>query len=308
MPRTWWEIPTSLIDERTDEAAAQFGRMMCHIWHFEFETIVHLPFMLRTGSDRRYEYNRISCLIASRNLIMRWMFIRSAYGRTLFSNLTEFHAFTSAITLLLGLLGSTPTDPVALKERHEDLQLVETVVQIFEGMKQFNTGLNVVSQSISVIRTLQGIIRDEGNSSRNLRLEIPHFGTISIARGGAVQSLEGERILGANPRSQATSMQAQAPLQALRSNPIPPPSATGPTWPSMTVSNNQSYQDNNDNGQVIDGNGAWLPNTAVQFTSNQFPTFEAQNMDNTTAWPFQETNMMFFDSLLNTDVAGNWDI
>jgi hypothetical protein len=35
---------------------------------------------------------------------MRWMFIRSAYDRTLFSNLIEFHAFTAAITLLLGLL------------------------------------------------------------------------------------------------------------------------------------------------------------------------------------------------------------
>jgi hypothetical protein len=195
-----------------------------------------------------------------------------------------------------------------LKERNEDLQLVETVVQIFEGMKQSNIGLNVVSQSISAIRTLQDIIRDEGNSSGNLRLEIPHFGTISISRGGAVQSLEGERILGANPRSQATSLWAQAPPPAIRSNSTPSSSGTEHTWPSMTVPDQQGYQSNNDNGQLIDGNGAWRPNTAVQFTSNQFPTFEAQNMDNTTAWPFQETDMMFFDSLLNTDVAGNWHL
>jgi len=240
---------------------------------------------------------------------MRWMFVRSVYGKTLFSNLVEFQAFTAAITLLLGLLGPIyTTDLVALKERQEDLQLVETVVQIFEGMKQFGAGVQVVNQSISVIHTLLGIVRNEGNSPGILRLAIPHFGTISVARGGAVQSLEGERILGANPRSQAASKQIQSPLQALRSSSTSTPSSTtGSQWPSIPVSKTPQYQSVSAPGETLDSNTADLQNTLLQFTSTQFPTFDAQAIDNTTAWPFQESDMMYFDSLLNTDVAGNWN-
>jgi len=193
-----------------------------------------------------------------------------------------------------------------LKERQEDLQLVETVVQVLEGMKQYGTGAHVVNQSISVIHTLLGIVRNEGNSSGILRLAIPHFGTISIARGGTVQSLEGERILGANPHSQAIPMQGKSPLQALRSDSTPLSIGAGSTWPPMSAPKQKEYQSL---GNTVDVNGsdAAMQNTVLQFTSSQFPTFDAQVVDPTTGWPFQESDMMFFDSLLNTDVAGNWD-
>jgi hypothetical protein len=193
-----------------------------------------------------------------------------------------------------------------LKERQEDLQLVETVVQVFEGMKQYGTGVHVVSQSISVIHTLLGIVRNEGNSSGILRIAIPHFGTISVARGGTVQSLEGERILGANPRSQSIPMQGKSPLQALRSNSSTSSTGAGSTGPSMSAPKQKEYQSLG--GTVdVNGNDAAMQNTVLQFTSSQFPTLDAQVVDPTTGWPFQESDMMFFDSLLNTDVAGNWD-
>jgi hypothetical protein len=310
MPQGWWDIPTSRMVGRNDESYAEFERMYCHIWHFELQALVHLPFMLQTATDRRYEYSRLSCLRASRNLILRWMFIRSAYGKTLFSNLIEFQAFTSAITLLLGLLGCTnaTTDPVAFKEREEDLQFVETVAQIFEGMKQYGGGVHVVNQSISVIRTLQGILREEENSSGSLCLAIPHFGTISIARGGAMQSLEGERILGANPRSKASSLPVHQQLQSSRSNSTHSPAASGQAWLPISASKEQQYQNMDGVAGSMDGSTAWPNNTVLQFTSTQFPPFDAQTTDSTTGWPFLESDMMYFDSLLNTDVAGSWNL
>jgi hypothetical protein len=312
MPRSWWEIPTIVLDGRTKEGAAQFEQMMCQIWHFELETLVHLPFMLRAATDRRYDYSRISCLKASRGLISRWMFMRKCYGTTFVSNLVEFQAFTAAITLLLGLLGPahTITDPVVLKERYEDLQLVETVVQVLEAVKQFGTttsSVHVVDQSISVIRTLQGVLRNEGNPSGNLRLAIQHFGTISIARCGTVQTLEGERMIGANPRSDLTSMEVNPLHQAGRSKSIPSATGAGPTSTSMPVPTSEGYQSINSEGDVMNGNRTWMTNTVLQFTSSQFPTFEAQSMDSTTEWPFHESDIMLFDGLLNTDVEGNWN-
>jgi hypothetical protein len=302
MPRTWWDIPATLMQERTTEASTQIERMMCHIWHFELQQLLHLPFMLRTSTDRRYEYSRISCLSASRGLIARWMFMRSAFGKTVLSNLIEFQAFTAAITILLGLLGHTNTigDPIALKERQDDLQLVETVAQILEGIKQYGSGVHVVNQSISVIHTLLGMVRNEGTSPEVLRL------AISVARGGAVQSLEGERILGANPRSQAKTQ--QSPLQSLRTSTNPSTAVTPSPWPSMTVPQAQSYPTMNNDGTVLNANSMGLQNNVLQFTSSQFPTFDAQTLDNNAGWQFQESDMMFFDSLLNNDVAGSWNL
>jgi hypothetical protein len=305
MPPTWWEIPTSIVDGRIEEVGSQLDRILCQIWHFELETLAHLPFMLRAATDRRYDYSRISCLSASRELIRRWMFIRKAHSMIFVNTLIEFQAFTAAITVLLGLLGSTPstTDPIVLKERGEDLQLVETVVQILEGLKQRGDGVLVVNQGISVIRTLQGVLRNEGKSSGNLRLEIQHFGTISITRSGDVQSLEGERILGANPRSAVTSIGVNAQHQAGLSNQTPLATGAGPTSTSMSVSKGKEYQTVTGDGEIT-----WMNDTVLQFTSSQFPMFEAQGMDGNIEWPpFQESDILLFNSLLDTDVGVDWD-
>lgn len=77
-------------------------------------------------------------------------------------------------------------NPVVARERSEDLKLVDTVVQILETLKRYGTGVQLVTQSTSAIRTLQAVVCNEGRSSGDLRVEIPHFGAVRIARSGAV--------------------------------------------------------------------------------------------------------------------------
>lgn len=171
---------------------------MCQIWHFELATLLHLPFMLRAASNRRYEYSRISCLNACRDLIKRWVSIRETNGTFYFSNLLDFEAFTAATTLILGLLVSLGDKfQDTSQEQDEDSELVEMVVRNFERLKRHGSQVSVGSQSILVIQTLQGLLRGE-SSSGQLRLEIPFFGTIKVAHCGTIEPLEGERILGAN--------------------------------------------------------------------------------------------------------------
>ena len=307
MPSSWWDIPASAIEGRTDEASSQFERMMCQIWHFELATLVHLPFMLRAATDRRYEYSRISCLSASRGLIRRWLFIRETRTMTLFSNLVEFQAFTAAITVILGLLGPShaTTNLVVSRERYEDLQLVETVVQTLETLKDLGTGAHVVNQSISVIRKLQGTLRNDGKASGNLRLEIPHFGTISIARSGIVQSLDGERVLGANPRSRGTAVKVNnSSLQAQQSNPAAAETGVEPTWMPESAAWSREYQSSNKDGTTVNDDSARMESTVFQFTNSQFPTFETPFQDYVTERSWQEGDVIFFDSLFSADIEG----
>jgi hypothetical protein len=72
----------------------------------------------------------------------------------------------------------------------------------------------------------------------------------------------------------------------------------------MSFSDSQDYRTANGSGEI-----AWVNNTVLQFSSSQFPTFEAQGMDSTTEWPpFQESDILLFNSLLDTDVSVNWDL
>jgi len=74
-PRSWWEISDSgsADDDRSEEAAGKYERLMCQIWHQALVVLTHLPFLFRAAEDRRFEYSRVSCLAGCRGLIERWM-------------------------------------------------------------------------------------------------------------------------------------------------------------------------------------------------------------------------------------------
>lgn len=277
---------------------------MCQIWHFELATLVHLPFMLRAASDRRFEYSHVSCLNASRNLIKRWISIRESHDTLLFSNLLEFEAFTAATTLLLGLLSPPKSASQGIsQECSEDSQLVETVVQSFERLRQHGAGMSVGTQSISVIRTLQGFLHGENLSDR-LRLEIPFFGVIRIARGGAVQPLEGERIVGANACQSAPFL---PPAQSIISSSM---TRTDCTPSSISLPRKQISREVDVNEESYAGSMG-REGTILQISGGHFQLLESSGIQNgldNSEWSFQESDMVFFDSLVNTDLVGNWTV
>lgn len=276
---------------------------MCQIWHFELEALLHLPFMLRAANDRRYEYSRVSALNASRSLIKRWLAIRESQSTFYFSNLLEFEAFTAAITLLLGVLGQDQSmNRGDSQERDEDSRIVERVVHNLVRLKRQGSGMSVGDQSISVIRTLQRFLYKE-NFSGALTLEIPFFGMIRIAHMGAVQPLEGERILGANPR-QNTSLPRSAKL-------APPSSTLGTGYSHDWVSPRETPDPPElvERGEVYTEQDVAGNATILQFSGGylQLPDMpDVQSGRETNEWPDLESDMIFFDSLVNTDLVGNW--
>jgi hypothetical protein len=311
MPQSWWQIPNDAFNDRTDEASSQFERMMCQVWHYELRILLHLPFMLCASADRRYEYSRISCLDSCRNLIQRWIFIRERKSPSLFSNLVEFQAFTSTITLLLSYLEpklSISRPAHVAQERSKDLQLAEKVVQILEKVRDSGAGVQLVNQSISAIRRLQGVIQNEPGSSKNLRLEIPHFGTINIARSGIVQSAEGWRMLDASQRLDEISREATS-LPRARTKSLSVPAANiGPVQSSVSTVGSEGFQDVGGVAYGESDDDVTAQNTVFQFWSNQFPNIESPREIRASEWQYGENEVMLFDSLLSSDTYGSWDL
>lgn len=275
---------------------------MCQIWHFQLEMLVYLPFMLRATTDRRYEHSHISCMNASRNLIKRWVSIRESNSTILFSNLLEFEAFIAATTLLLGILAwpkSASSD--ILKERCEDFQLVQTVVENLERLKRQGAGMSVGNQSIDMIRTLQQFVHGRNNPNK-LRLEVPFFGVIMIAHSGAVQPLEGERILGAN-----SSRDASLPETSQTAMPLPIYETDLTSKPSPDSGFQLRNTDGNEDRYSLLAMGS--NETKLQATGGHFQLSQApvmQDSFDSSEWLFQESDTIYFSSLMDMDLVGNW--
>jgi hypothetical protein len=178
-----------------------------------------------------------------------------------------------------------------------DIQLVETVVSTFERLKQQASG-------ISVIRTLQGFL-EQRSASGSLCLDIPFFGTIKMPRSGAVQSLDGERLLGANAAKKSPF--PRPPQQATPSSMIETnyPASSMPQYPW------QILQQQTQNGENHAEDEAGRTNTLLQFSGGYLQLPDALDMQGdleVNGRTYQESDIIFFDSLVNTDLVGNWTL
>jgi hypothetical protein len=274
MPSSWWELPPlSTKFVRNDHMADLFDRALVHILHYELESLVHLPYMLRAAVDRRYDYSRLSCLNASRKLVQSWIFLREQSKSSFCCKMIEFQAFKACITLLLGILQPTPIskDPMQLRQEEEDRMLVNKVKTIFEE-SQVLEGDIVLAQSVEVLKTLQCV--NQNNSRRgNIRLTIPHFGTISVGKGRCNIAAPGGIAPAAVQEKANANFQVDPALNNWQSEVPATQHVPYPTPPVFT------------------------------FQSSQFPPLTAEMGE----WPFNEEDTLLFDSLLNTDLEGNWN-
>jgi hypothetical protein len=272
MPPSWWEIPDHMADETTPEAAVQFDHLMTQIWFFQLAALLHLPFMLRAGSERRYDYSKFSCFHASREMMHRYLAMRLVENKSFCCKIVDFGALTATVTLLLDLLN--PAAPNESREtrqqKQEDRALVNTVLQKLEELSIGGRDV-VATQAVNIIRTLLSVDSPSASATGNLRLTIPYFGTINIARPPASPaSLDFPMVH--HPQVLPEQRSVSQLSQAWQGLPYPSPNSTN------------------------------VP--VVSFTSSHFPPLmqEPSIQD----WQLPEADTLYFDSLLNTDIEGNW--
>ncbi|KAH6704250.1 hypothetical protein BKA61DRAFT_493369 [Leptodontidium sp. MPI-SDFR-AT-0119] len=275
MPDSWWEIPTHISDERSQRTSKQFDRLMVQIWYFQLQGLVHLPFMLRAATERRYDYSRFSCLKACREVMWRYLAIRGLNNHSFCYKMVDFGALTATVALFLGLLDPSQSAENS-HQRDSDRTMINGVLHTMEGFAN-NTNETIAAQSVNVIKSLLAVDQQStGGNGGNLRLTIPYFGTISIVRPASNQS---SRTEDANPNMPV--FPSPQSITVGQNNPSEP-------WKGMSPSNH---------------NPMTFP--TVSFTSCQFnPMVPEQPVIADFGWADVDT--LFFGSLLNTDIDGNW--
>ena len=97
----WWSpelIPGTPAEDH-------FDRLSAHFYHHQAKLLLHMPFMLRSSTDKRYQYSHNAVLDAAREMIRVYEALRTnqAVGPFI-CKLIDFQAFTGAMLLLLNLL------------------------------------------------------------------------------------------------------------------------------------------------------------------------------------------------------------
>ncbi|KAJ8062282.1 hypothetical protein OCU04_008829 [Sclerotinia nivalis] len=282
MPSSWWEIPDRIeIISENRHSAAKFDRIMSQIYYFQLQSFLHLPFMVRADTERRYEYSKFACMKSSREGICRYLTIRRSGAASFCCRVVDFGAFTACVTLLLSILETPPVggDTIAVQDqKRSDRELVETVLDVMSECASEEDVMAI--QSVEVIKTLLS----STSTSGNLRLTIPYFGTISIAR---------------TPKSSTPATNITQSTPSINTDQSS--SNTSPALMNMTPRDNSQAQ----NEFVNSLNCPWAAQPIVSFKSSQFPALEPEQQFED--WSgLQADNTMFFDSLLNTDLEANW--
>ncbi|KAJ5054279.1 uncharacterized protein L3040_000557 [Drepanopeziza brunnea f. sp. 'multigermtubi'] len=295
MPVSWWAMPDKVVNDRSSEAAFTFDKLMTQIWYFQLEALLHLPCMLKVR--RRYDYSKFSCLMASREMMWRYLALRSAENRSSCCKVVDFSALTATVTLFLGLL--EPVIGPESQDRKSDRNFIQTVLESMEALSQRGRDF-VATQSASVIKSLLAVDSRSDQSHGNLKLTIPYFGTISIVRPNPIIPIPPSPPATALPYILPSESQAQNQPHQLQQphtltmdhNQSPPRDQRWPTHNSVPQ-NSMSQRPHS------------LP--LVSFTGSQFPPMPPKEPQEVQDWGLpQEMDTLFFDSLLNTDLEGNW--
>jgi hypothetical protein len=190
MPQSWWSLPPVSSDS---DAAALIHHVMPQFWHFQVEILLHLPFMIRSTNEPKFEYNKHMCLRASRDLIERFMFLRNAACSTFKTcKIVEFQAFIAAVVLQLNLL-SHVSNKYLREDPRQMIDDQETVESIMDELTcRSGDGTGVTAQAVKVLETLKAVAGNDGAVGNRFKLNIPYFGTISIRRGANLRHTESD--------------------------------------------------------------------------------------------------------------------
>ncbi|KAI9150367.1 Transcription factor sdnS [Paramyrothecium foliicola] len=126
MKGTWWQVPNISAQDldngggrclsvglcqqpsgpagTTDETIAAAMTLQTQVRHYLLLILVHLPYLLREREGRRYEYNRTTCMQASRAVVERFLAYRDVFKLAVAGRPVDYAALIAAATLLLGHL------------------------------------------------------------------------------------------------------------------------------------------------------------------------------------------------------------
>lgn len=143
LPNRWWLVP-NLSGETMGSPALfwEMRRLSEQLFHYNLLNQLHLPYMFRDSSERKFDYSRITCVNASREILSRFIILRR-WNKVAFSCRTiDFTALMAAMTLLLAHLDShrsSQVDNFLAAQYPGDRAMIEQAQENMEELNRLNS-------------------------------------------------------------------------------------------------------------------------------------------------------------------------
>lgn len=149
--------------------------------HYTLLLMLHLPYLLRDRGQRRYEYNRSTCMQASRDILTRFLGYRNCFTTSVSGRHVDYSALVAAMTLLLGYLGWRW--PGCETEKEQDRDLAERTMEKMQEMGSLNNDTLCLEAAETLRQLLPIVQRQPGTSGETMHLHVPFLGTVNINQG-----------------------------------------------------------------------------------------------------------------------------
>ncbi|KAG8162454.1 hypothetical protein KVR01_008219 [Diaporthe batatas] len=216
MPPQWWLAPraAALVGDNS-QALHQTIRLMNQFTHYHLLAQLHLPYLLRHSEGGQYEYSKATAVMASREILTRFVSFRGSVSVAAYCRGIDILAFIASTVMSLAHIRARlpqhvkendrgDTLPMLAHQRLSDRALLEHTLECISKMAE--GGKDVLACKISSIlerlldiednatkgepyRTTVSPEPDEAESQHadrasgvghTLRIHIPYFGTIKI--------------------------------------------------------------------------------------------------------------------------------
>lgn len=335
MPASFWR-PANFygLTPGSPETLLEILRLAAQVYYYGILIQLHLPYMMHGISDNsKHEYSKITCVNASREILIRFIAHRIFNPMSSCSRPVDFFALLAAMTLLLAHIDAHHYHQEATNflahQRLSDRALLDQTLERMEVISNLNKDA-ITDKSAKLLRRLLDIEADAAEGSRysarsvtrnnedvaggsiekeegeEIRLSIPYLGIVKIAREGPVSRVPVDNTI-------------SRPHQAPRRDPIVAKSNNAEHLPNVsTVDEKLPTRHANDMPQI-----AALPPSKWPDHQLQGPGYDEQSMleylcpvpnqdemilqpdaevptiaADIDEWTFQGVDMAFFDSLM----------
>ncbi|ETS76234.1 hypothetical protein PFICI_11621 [Pestalotiopsis fici W106-1] len=313
LPSKWWLAPS--MDVTPEDTLRETQRLFSQVLHYNLLNQLHLPYMLRSTTNRNYEYSRITCVNASRELLSRFIILRSSNRAAYSCRIVDFLALMAAMTLLLAHMDGhrSGADNLLAHQYLSDRAMIERAQENMEKLNRMNSDA-LSAQSADLLRRMLAIEMqmpgddppatttttaqvsvqpgetvvadpaDKSEETTSVRVHIPYFGIIKIARHG--MSKEPARPLIPEQPQDADGAEN---------------TSSGPRHATVYPQEGSSDNMNNTTSDDLDGSVPSLLTHRLDscvadhlMPYEPYPGLAAPGED----WAFQGVDMAFFDSLM----------
>lgn len=175
MPQDFWNATPT-----TDMPLSQlYYRSVFKIYYYQSLKFLHLPYMLKSSTDKKFEHSRQVALESSREMMKSYRNLRgTGDSQIIMCDLLDFQAFSSALVMVIGLVSQSLG---CIYQEAEDWGLIQSVIR---QLQMVATGMDcsVAGQGAQLLENLSMAYSGTYSGPDGYEAVIPYFGKVRVGK------------------------------------------------------------------------------------------------------------------------------